>query len=71
MVSQVTADPPGKRLKGSVGAVGIVPVPSTVKTAEKADDEFRVYSEDTSPPRVVEHYRAMRTNQTVEFYHRT
>jgi len=36
----------------------------------KDEDEFRVYEESTSPTRVVEHYRDMRTNQTVRFYER-
>lgn len=42
-----------------------------IKTShEKSDEDFRVYSEDTSLPRVVEHYRDMRRFQTVEFYRR-
>lgn len=49
-------------------------VPTTfedIKTSSaKADDEFRVYSEETSLPRVVEHYRDMRRFQTVDFYRR-
>jgi hypothetical protein len=49
-------------------------VPKTfedIKTSSaKADDKFRVYSEETSIPRVVEHYRDMRTFQTVDFYRR-
>jgi hypothetical protein len=49
-------------------------VPKTfedIKTSSnKADDEFRVYSEETSIPRVVEHYRDMRKFQTVEYYRR-
>jgi len=32
--------------------------------------EFRTYDDTTSPARVVEHYRDMRTFQTVEFYKR-
>ena len=35
-------------------------VPETfesIKTNDKADDDFRVYSEDTSLQRVVDHYR--------------
>ena len=49
-------------------------IPTTldeIKTTNtKADEEFRVYSEETSLPRVVEHYRDMRRFQTVEFYRR-
>lgn len=49
-------------------------IPTTFKdiknTNAKADDEFRVYSEEASVPRVVEHYRDMRRYQTVEFYRR-
>ena len=46
-------------------------VPSSfaaIKTNEKADDEFRVYDEETSPARVVQHYKDMRMNHTVAFY---
>ena len=46
-------------------------VPETfesIKTNDKADDDFRVYSEDTSLQRVVDHYRDMRTCHTVDFY---
>jgi hypothetical protein len=39
-----------------------------IKTNDKADEDFRIYSEETSLPRVVEHYRDMRTFQTVDFY---
>lgn len=42
----------------------------TIKTNEKADEEFRVYSTEDSPSRVVEHYKDMRKFQTVEFYKR-
>ena len=40
----------------------------TIKTGDKADDEFRNYNVDETPPRVVEHYRDMRMNHTVAFY---
>ena len=43
---------------------------STIKTNDKPDEDFRVYGEDTSPPRVVNHYRQMRIHQTVAFYER-
>lgn len=46
-------------------------VPSSyadIKTNDKADDDFRVYDEETSPPRVVQHYKDMRMNHTVDFY---
>lgn len=42
---------------------------AAIKTnTDKSDDDFRVYVKETSPSRVVEHYRDMRTNQTVDFY---
>ena len=40
----------------------------TIKTNDKLDEDFRVYSEETSEKRVVEHYRDMRKFQTVNFY---
>jgi hypothetical protein len=42
----------------------------SIKTTEKADEEFRVYSEETSLERVVNHYRNMRLYHTVDFYRR-
>lgn len=39
-----------------------------IKTNEKADEEFRVYSQEATPQRVIDHYRDMRTFQTVSFY---
>ena len=42
---------------------------SLIKTSEKNDEAFRVYTVDNeTPARVIEHYRDMRTYQTVEFY---
>lgn len=41
-----------------------------IKTNEKADEEFRVYSTKDSPARVVNHYHDMRQFQTLEFYER-
>jgi len=42
-----------------------------IKTAgDKADGEFRVYDEDTSPSRVIQHYKDMRIHHTVDFYRR-
>jgi len=41
-----------------------------IKTNDKADDDFRIYNEDESPQRVVDHYRDMRRYQTVEFYNK-
>lgn len=38
--------------------------------ATKAADEFRSYDEATTPARVVQHYRDMRTHQTLAFYRR-
>ena len=35
---------------------------------EKRQEEFRVYDEVTSDARVVQHYKDMRTYQTVAFY---
>ena len=43
---------------------------ASIKTNHKKDDEFRVYDEATSEPRVVQHYKDMRMFQTVEFYRR-
>lgn len=41
-----------------------------IKTNDKADAKFRVYDEETSLPRVVQHYKDMRKNHTVDFYRR-
>ncbi|GMI28315.1 hypothetical protein TeGR_g12567 [Tetraparma gracilis] len=38
-----------------------------IKTNGKADDEFRTYDQESTPERVVDHYRKMRSGQTVEF----
>ena len=43
---------------------------ASIKTNDKADDDFRVYDEETSPARVVQHYKDMRKNHTVAFYRR-
>lgn len=40
----------------------------TIKTNEKADEEFRIYDANESPERVIEHYRDMRKYHTVDFY---
>lgn len=46
-------------------------VAESIKTnRNKKDEEFRVYCEEKSERRVVEHYRDMRRYQTVEFYRR-
>jgi hypothetical protein len=42
----------------------------SIKTNDKADEDFRKYSEETSEQRVVSHYRDMRRFQTVHFYRR-
>lgn len=39
-----------------------------IKTNEKSDEEFRVYRSEDTPQRVIDHYRDMRSNQTVDFY---
>ena len=39
-----------------------------IKTNEKSDESFRVYTSTDSPSRVVEHYTDMRQFQTVDFY---
>lgn len=39
-------------------------------SSTKAKEEFRTYDATETPERVVEHYRDMRTYQTVEFYDR-
>lgn len=36
----------------------------------KAQEEFRTYDLDDTPERVLQHYKDMRTYQTVEFYDR-
>jgi len=42
---------------------------ASIKTNEKADDKFRVYTEESgTPQRVIDHYRDMRINHTVTFY---
>jgi len=41
-----------------------------IKTNEKADECFRVYTVSDSPARVVEHYHDMRRFQTVDFYNK-
>jgi inositol oxygenase len=41
----------------------------TIKTnADKADEEFRVYDQETTPKRVIDHYRDMRLHHTAAFY---
>lgn len=48
--------------------VPIIPVEfQAIKTNEKTDDSFRVYTATDSPSRVVDHYRDMRKFQTFEF----
>jgi len=39
-----------------------------IKTNDKANEDFRIYNEETSPARVVQHYKDMRMNHTVAFY---
>lgn len=42
-----------------------------IKTSsEKANSDFRVYTQETSESRVINHYREMRMGQTVAFYRR-
>lgn len=41
-----------------------------IKTNDKTDESFRVYTSTDSPSRVVEHYTDMRRFQTVDFYAR-
>lgn len=50
----------------------VVPIDyEAIKTNDKEDEKFRVYTADEdTPARVIEHYRDMRTNHTVEFYKR-
>jgi len=44
---------------------------SSIKTNEqKKDEDFRVYDAATSDPRVVQHYKDMRSFQTMDFYRR-
>jgi hypothetical protein len=42
----------------------------SIKKNVKKDEEFRIYDENTSEQRVVDHYRDMRTFHTVNFYRR-
>ena len=42
----------------------------SIKRNVKKDEDFRVYDENTSEQRVVDHYRDMRTFHTVNFYRR-
>jgi hypothetical protein len=42
----------------------------SIKTNVKKDEDFRIYDENTSEQRVVDHYRDMRTFHTVDFYRR-
>jgi hypothetical protein len=55
---------------GNPSKPGITDNFSTIKTNDKADEDFRNYYEGTSLKRVVEHYRDMRRFQTVDFYRR-
>ena len=44
---------------------------NTIKTSDKIEESFRVYTTDEdTPARVIEHYRDMRINHTVDFYKR-
>lgn len=43
---------------------------TTIKTNDKADEDFRIYDANSTPARVIDHYRDMRQNHTVEFYKR-
>jgi len=42
--------------------------PKNKKTSEKDDGDFRTYDVTTTSDRVIEHYRAMRANQTLAFH---
>lgn len=46
------------------------PMSSSIKTADKDDEDFRTYDVEKTTERVVEHYRLMRSKQTVEFVER-
>jgi inositol oxygenase len=43
-------------------------IPAIKTNNDKADEEFRVYNQETTPQRVVDHYRDMRLHHTVAFY---
>lgn len=44
---------------------------ASIKTnLDKKEEDFRVYDEVTSDPRVVQHYKDMRAFQTLDFYRR-
>ena len=40
----------------------------SIKTNDKKDEDFRVYKEEATPARVIQHYKDMRINHTVAFY---
>ena len=58
----------------SVGGHAKIAVPqdlaSITTNQHKKEEEFRVYNEATSDPRVVQHYKDMRLFQTVDIYRR-
>jgi hypothetical protein len=55
---------------GNTRKPGIPDNLATIKINDKANEDFRIFSEDTSLKRVVEHYRDMRRFHTVDFYRR-
>ena len=60
-------------MKPSEAASPKVPVDvQSIQTnaSTKAAEEFRTYSSDDTPERVLQHYKDMRMYQTVEFYDR-
>jgi hypothetical protein len=42
----------------------------TIKTNDKEDKDFRIYDDATTEPRVVQHYKDMRSFHTVAFYNK-
>lgn len=65
--------PPVNNVDSTTGLIAetipAIPVEfQTIKTNEKSDESFRVYTSTDSPSRVVDHYNDMRKYQTVEFY---
>ncbi len=63
--------PPNVDSKSNLVAEVMPAIPDqfqNIKTNDKADESFRVYTSTDSPSRVVEHYTDMRRFQTVDFY---
>ena len=60
--------PAGEKHTVAPDAIDIKTIQTNSST--KTQEEFRTYDTSETPERVIEHYKDMRTNQTVEFYDR-